>query len=146
MWSRPGNSHRVHQLGLIMSSTVISAPLTGGRANTYRLTATYFAAFVALGLTTGSLGPTLPNLAEQTHVGLSAISYVFTARSMGYLLGSVRGGKLLDRRPGNPVMAAMLLTMSIMMALVPLVSRLWLLLIAMFILGAAEAGLDVGAN
>jgi fucose permease len=129
-----------------MSSTVISVPLTGGRANTYRLTVTYFAAFVALGLTTGSLGPTLPNLAEQTHVGLSAISYVFTARSVGYLLGSVRGGKLLDRRPGNPVMAAMLLTMSMMMALVPLVSRLWLLLIAMFILGAAEAGLDVGAN
>jgi len=129
-----------------MSSTVISVPLTGGRANTYRLTATYFAAFVALGLTTGSLGPTLPNLAEHTHVGLSAISYVFTARSVGYLLGSVRGGKLLDRRPGNPVMAAMLLTMSIMMVLVPLASRLWLLLIAMFILGAAEAGLDVGAN
>src|SRR6266496_3334124 len=129
-----------------MSSTVISVPLTGGRANTYRLTATYFAAFVALGLTTGSLGPTLPNLAEQTQVGLSAISYVFTARSLGYLLCSVRGGMLFDRRPGNPVMAAMLLTMSIMMALVPLASRLWLLLIAMFILGAAEAGLDAGAN
>ena len=129
-----------------MSSTTISLPLTGGRANTYRLTAAYFAAFVGLGLTTGSLGPTLPGLAEQTQVGLGAISYVFTARSVGYLLGSVRAGKLLDRRPGNPVMAAMLLTMSIMMAVVPLASRLWLLLLAMLILGAAEAGLDVGAN
>jgi FHS family Na+ dependent glucose MFS transporter 1 len=129
-----------------MSSTVISVPSAGRRTNTYRLTAAYFAAFVALGLTTGSLGPTLPSLAEQTQVGLSAISYVFTARSVGYLLGSVRGGRLLDRRPGNPVMAAMLLTMSIMMAVVPLASRLWLLLLVMFILGAAEAGLDVGAN
>lgn len=121
-------------------------PLTSAIAKTHRLTAVYFGAFIALGLTTGSLGPTLPSLAEQTQVGLSAISYVFTARSVGYLLGSVHVGKLVDRRSGNRVMTAMLLTMSIMMALVPLASKLWLLLISMLILGAAEAGLDVGAN
>lgn len=129
-----------------MSSTVISVPSTRASANTHRLTAAYFAAFVALGLTVGSLGPTLPSLAEQTHVGLSAISYLFTARSLGYVLGAVRAGKLFDRRPGNPVMAAMLLAMSIMMAVVPLARSLWLLLLAMLILGAAEAALDVGAN
>ena len=129
-----------------MSATVISVPLAAGRSKTYRLTAAYFAAFVALGLTTGSLGPTLTSLAEQTHVGLRAISYVFTARSVGYLLGSVRGGKLFDRRAGNPLIAAMLLMMAITMTLVPLTSRLWLLLLVMLMLGAAEAGLDVGAN
>lgn len=128
-----------------MSSTVISVP-TSRRANTYRLTVAYFAAFVFLGLTTGSLGPTLPSLADQTQVGLSAISYVFTARSAGYLFGSVLSGKLFDRRSGNPLMAAMLFTMAMMMALVPLAPRLWLLLITMLILGVAESGLDVGAN
>lgn len=92
-----------------MSSTVISVPMSG-RANTYRLTVAYFAAFVFLGLTTGSLGPTLPSLAEQTQVGLSAISYLFTARSAGYLFGSVLSGKLFDRRSGNPILAAMLFT------------------------------------
>ena len=51
-----------------------------------QLTAAYFVAFIALGLTAGSLGPTLPALAEQTHVGLSAISYLFTARSLGFAL------------------------------------------------------------
>lgn len=131
--------------GHVMSSTVISVPVSG-RASTYRLTVAYFAAFVFLGLTTGSLGPTLPSLAGQTQVGLSAISYVFTARSAGYLLGSVLSGKLFDRRPGNPIMAAMLFTMSVMMALVPVASGLWLLLITMLVLGAAESGLDVGAN
>lgn len=124
----------------------MSLPLSRGRAHKYRLTGAYFAAFVALGLTTGSLGPTLPTLAEQTQVGLSAISYVFTARSMGYVVGSVRGGKLFDRRPGNPVMAAMLFAMAIMMSLVPLAPKLWVLLITMLVLGVAEAGLDVGAN
>ena len=129
----------------MVSSTVISVPMSG-RVSTYRLTAAYFAAFVLLGLTTGSLGPTLPALADQTGVGLSAISYVFTARSAGYLLGSVLSGKWFDRNSGNPIMAAMLFTMSVMMALVPLAPGLWLLLITMVFLGAAESGLDVGAN
>ena len=111
-----------------------------------QLTAGYFAAFIALGLTVGSLGPTLPALAEQTNVGLSAISYLFTARSLGFALGAVRAGRPFDRRPGNPIMAAMLLAMAIMMSLVPLASQLSLLLVAMVILGAAEAALDVGAN
>ncbi|HUS12672.1 MAG TPA: MFS transporter [Pyrinomonadaceae bacterium] len=129
-----------------MSSTALSVPLTSGRPATYRLTVAYFAAFIALGLTVGSLGPTLPGLAEQTHVGLGAIGYLFTARSMGYVLGAVRGGRLFDRRVGNPVMAVMLFAMSIMMTLVPVVPKLWLMLIVMLILGAAEATLDVGAN
>lgn len=128
-----------------MSSTVITV-LLPRRAKTYRLTVAYFAAFVFLGLTTGSLGPTLTSLADHTQVGLSAISYVFTARSAGYLFGSVLSGKLFDRRSGNPIMAAMLFIMSVMMALVPLAPRLWILLITMLLLGAAESGLDVGAN
>lgn len=129
-----------------MSTTGISLRLSRGRAYTYWLTGAYFAAFVALGLTTGSLGPTLPSLAEQTQVSLSGISLIFTVRSLGYVLSSVRVGNLFDRGPGNAVMAAMLLTMSVMTIMVPLASRFWLLLLAMFVLGAAEAGLDVGAN
>ena len=128
----------------------VSGAVTAGTLNEQpsrvSQTVAYCAAFVALGLTVGSFGPTLPSLAEQTHVGLSTISYLFTARSLGYMLGSVRGGKLFDRRPGNPLMAAMLLAMAIMMALVPLAPHLWLLLVVMLMLGAAEAGLDVGAN
>jgi fucose permease len=129
-----------------MSSTALFMPSTLGGTRTYRLTATYFAAFIALGLTVGSLGPTLPSLAEQTHVGLAAISYLFTARSMGYVLGAVRGGRMFDRHAGNRVMAVMLFAMSLMMTVVPLVPKLWLLLIVMLILGAAEAALDVGGN
>ena len=67
----------------------------------------YFTAFTALGLTVGLLGPTLPGLAKQTNVTLSAISYVFTARSLGYVCGSLSGGKLLDARPGNSVLGTM---------------------------------------
>src|SRR5215467_13816479 len=111
-----------------------------------RLTAAYFATFVALGLTTGSLGPTLPALATQTQSSLNAISYLFTFRSLGYVAGSILCGKLVDRLPGNIVMSTMLLLAMAPLLLIPFSTQLATILGLMFVLGAAEAGLDVGAN
>ncbi len=110
------------------------------------ITIAYYASFVTLGLTLAALGPTLPGLAEQTGSSLSAISYLFTARSLGYLLGSYRGGRLFDRMRGHPVAAAALLSMALAMALVPLMPNLWLLIAAMLVLGASEGTMDVGLN
>ncbi len=106
----------------------------------------YYAAFVALGLGTASLGPTLPGLAEHTQTHLSEISFLFMARSLGYLLGSFLGGRLYDRVPGHPVIATVLIVMALMMTLVPLMSLLWLLTAVLLILGVAEGTLDVGCN
>ena len=109
-------------------------------------TIAYFVAFIALGLTTASLGPTLPGLEAQTGVNTRVISYLFTARSFGFMLGSFRGGTLYDRRRGHLVMAAMIVAMAVMMAVTPLTTRIWLLVVVMVMLGAAEGLLDVGAN
>ncbi|MDI7275681.1 MAG: MFS transporter [Anaerolineae bacterium] len=109
-------------------------------------TIAYYAAFVALGLTSASLGPTLPGLAEHTRASLSQASYLFTARSLGYLVGSFRGGRLYDRLPGHPLMALSLLAMAATAALVPVMPLLWLLSIALFALGVGEGILDVGGN
>lgn len=109
-------------------------------------TAGYFAAFIALGLVTAVIGPTLPALAQHTRVGVRELSSVFTAQSLGYLIGSIVGGRLFDRVKGNPVMAAVLFIMSVMAALVPVMPSLLLLVAAVFILGAAEGVLDVGGN
>src|SRR4030067_1578521 len=65
-------------------------------------TATYYAAFIGLGLTSASLGPLLPSLADQTLVRLNQVSVLFTARSLGYLIGSLLGGRIYDRRDGDP--------------------------------------------
>lgn len=130
-----------------MSSTTLQMKLTPDwQLHRRWQTAAYFAAFIALGLTTGSLGPTLPALSAQTNVGLGAISYLFTTRALGYVLGSLRSGKLFDSKAAHSVMAVLLLTMGLAMALVPLTGRLSVLLVLMVLLGAAESGVDVGAN
>lgn len=109
-------------------------------------TTAYFIAFVALGLAMAALGPTLPALAQQTHVSLSEISYLFTARSFGFLLGSLFIGRFYDRMSGHAVMAATIIAMSAMMALMPIITVLPLLVAAMLALGTAEGALGVGGN
>jgi fucose permease len=109
-------------------------------------TIAYYLAFIALGMTTASLGPTLPGLAEHTQTRLGEISFLFTARSLGYLLGSMRGGRWYDRTPGHRIAALMLLLMAGMMALIPSLPLLWLLAAALLALGFGEGTLDVGGN
>jgi FHS family Na+ dependent glucose MFS transporter 1 len=109
-------------------------------------TAAYYVAFVGLGFVVASLGPTLTALADQTGVTLSVISSIFVARSTGYLSGSILGGRLYDRWPGHPVMATVLGTMALAMALMPLATWLPLLALLMFLLGVSEGVTDVGGN
>jgi FHS family Na+ dependent glucose MFS transporter 1 len=116
------------------------------RTSPFAKAAAYYAAFVALGLFGASMGPTLPYLAQHTGSRLSEISFLFTARALGYLLGSLVSGRLYDRLPGHRVLAGVLLLMAAMMAIVPTVSVLWLLAIVLLILGLGEGGLDVGGN
>ena len=115
------------------------------RANIQQ-TAAYFAAFVCLGAFFASLGPTLPSLAENTQSAVSAISFLFVARSLGYLLGALEGGRLYDKIPGNMLMAGVLIVMAVMMVLVPLFGNLVPLVGVLLILGVASGALDVGTN
>jgi FHS family Na+ dependent glucose MFS transporter 1 len=106
----------------------------------------YYAAFVALGLVSASLGPTLPGLALNTGSPMSRISLLFAARSSGYLAGSLVGGRLYDRFAGHPVMSGSLLVMAVAMAGAPLLGHLAALMGVIFVLGMAEGALDVGGN
>jgi FHS family Na+ dependent glucose MFS transporter 1 len=106
----------------------------------------YFGAFVALGMATAILGPTLPALAEQTKRQLSQLGLLFTALSLGYLIGSFQAGRLYDRVPGHPLMAACLIIMAVALATVPLLPSVWYLALCVLILGMAAGTLDVGGN
>ena len=109
-------------------------------------TVAYFGVMVSLGLASAALGPTLPSLGAQTGVTIGAVSVLFSARSLGYLCGSLLSGRLYDRLPGHPVMAAAALLLSAMLLLVPQVPLFWMLVGIAGGWGLAEGGLDVGAN
>ncbi len=115
-------------------------------ANKLAQTAIYYAAFIALGLASASLGPTLGGLAQHTHTRLSEISFIFSARALGYLIGSFVGGRVYDRWPGHVVMVGVFVVMAAMLALAPVIPLLWLLTAVLLVLGMGEGAMDVGGN
>ena len=106
----------------------------------------YSLAFVALGLISGSIGPTLPALAAQTNVELKQISNLFVARSFGTLVGSWMIGRLYDRFTGHPLLAGSLLASALAMAMFPASNLLWVLLALSVFIGLASASINVGGN
>ncbi|MBE0695792.1 MAG: MFS transporter [Anaerolineaceae bacterium] len=110
------------------------------------ITASYYASFIAMGISMSSLGPTLPDLAQNTRATLSAISILFTARALGSLAGSVLGGRIYDHLRGHQVMAIMIVAMAGLTALTPFVPLLWLLTAVLFITGAVQGVLNIGGN
>jgi MFS transporter, FHS family, Na+ dependent glucose transporter 1 len=108
--------------------------------------AAYYAAFVGLGLAAAVMGPTLPGLAEHTRSSLPQVSFLFTARSLGYLAGAVGGGRIYDRVAGHRLMPAALGLMAATVALAPAMRHLWLLFVVMLLLGLGEGAVDVGGN
>jgi FHS family Na+ dependent glucose MFS transporter 1 len=109
-------------------------------------TVAYYAAFVLLGMVMASLGPTLPRLAAHTGTEIEEISFLFMGRSLGTVAGALLGGRLYDRRPGHPIIVAVLALMGLMLLLTPLIPLLWLLTLVLFLLGMGEGTLDVGTN
>ena len=75
----------------------------------------YYLGFIALGLVSSVLGPTLPGLAENTHTALGDMGFLFAARSVGYLLGSRQAGRQYDRDAGHRLMAGVILGMMLVM-------------------------------
>ena len=80
--------------------------------------------FLALGLVLASLGPIMLALPKQTGSDTHGVSVVFTARSIGYLLGSTIGGVLLDKWPkrGNLLMSASLFLSAVGTLFIPKIS------------------------
>ena len=130
----------------MVSSPTAASPAPETRSARIAQSAGYFAAFIAMGMYGASLGPTLPGLAAQTGSGLSQISILFSARALGYLVGSVATGRLYDRLSGNRVMAVMLALMMVGMIAAPAIALLPLLVGVFLFLGITEAGVDVGGN
>jgi FHS family Na+ dependent glucose MFS transporter 1 len=111
-----------------------------------RLAAGSYLAFIHLGLTAAALGPAMPYLAQSTSSTLGAVSSVFIALYLGYMLGSLLGGRLYDRLPGTRLLSASIWAMIPALALIPIARSLALLLTVVALLGVLQGVVDVGGN
>lgn len=112
----------------------------------YGITAAYYLTFILLGLTIAAEGATLLQLAGNTSSTLDQISLIFFFGSLGYLIGSYFSGKIYDRLPGHKFMTGVLAVLAAVIALVPVLTSLWVLLVIVLVLGASKGALDVGCN
>jgi len=120
-----------------MSATAPENSTTPSQSAVFTKTAAYFATFVILGLAVAVIGPTLPGLAERTSTKLNQVSILFVGLSIGYLTGSLYGGRQYDRLPGHRLAGGALLLLVAIFALTPFI---------LIILGFAEGIVDVGGN
>jgi FHS family Na+ dependent glucose MFS transporter 1 len=106
----------------------------------------YFGGHVVLGLVSASLGAALPALALALGHAPAQLGVAFTARGLGYLLGSLGSGRLYDRRPAHPLIAGAIVLLALGTIAVPFMPTRATLLGLMLGIGAAQGLLDVGNN
>ena len=111
-----------------------------------RIAVAYFASYVVLGLMLTAIGPSLDALQAQSGSSTEAIALLFTANSLGYIGGSLLGGRLYARLPGNRVLPAALLVMAVLALTVPWLGSLGLLLLVFGLIGVPLGVIDVGGN
>ena len=83
-------------------------------------------------------------LAKHTCTKLEHMSYVFTSRSIGYLMGSMIGGWLFDKYNGHLVLSLSCVWGTLMMLVLPYVKSLLGLIIVSALLGIGLGSLDTG--
>ena len=110
------------------------------------LTAAYYLSFIIMGLASAAEGPSLPTLAKHTSSPLEQISLIFVFGALGYMLGSLIGGRAYDHIPGHRLIAFSMLVILSAAVIFPIASTLWLLLLAALTMGLGKGALDVGCN
>lgn len=106
----------------------------------------YLAVMGLFGLIISSLGPVLPDLSIQVNTPFDVLSMIFTARALGFLVGSQIGGKLLDKFSGHPLLTGFFLLLSIMTLAIPLNATYLLMVGLFFIQGITLGFVVVGAS
>ncbi len=116
------------------------------RSRRWRPIAPYFGAFLGLGVALSFFGPALPALRAQTGSTVGEIGLVFSAQSLGGLIGSVVAGRLYRRVGGRRLLAFALVALAGAMALMPVPSELVVLIGLGGVTGFGAGSIDVGGN
>ena len=106
----------------------------------------YYLVFISLGLFGGVLGPSLDVFKERSGSSNARIAILFLVSSVGYMTGGALTGRLYDRRPGHPIVAAALVMAAVMVAALTKASALVALGTLMLLMGLATSAVDTGGN
>ncbi|XP_023211302.1 sodium-dependent glucose transporter 1-like isoform X2 [Centruroides sculpturatus] len=105
-----------------------------------------FLSFFGLGMCVSIPGPTLLELQRTVNTDSEHISFIYIARSSGYLFGSIVAGVLLDRFRKQLIIVFNCLLIAISIAAIPWWTRLLPLIMNFLINGIAMGALDTGNN
>jgi FHS family Na+ dependent glucose MFS transporter 1 len=106
----------------------------------------YWFAFAGLGLVLAAPGPSLEILSKQLNTTIETVSWLFTARAAGYLLGSILCAPLYDRYDANKLTMGSLFITSLCTLLVPHMPNIALLCTIVVGQGLSMGALDSGGN
>ncbi len=106
----------------------------------------YLASFVVLGLCLPLLGPAITHLRERLDHGVGTIGILFTVQAFGGLLGSVAGGRTVDRLGGHRTLAAGVGFAALGTIGVPASPSLAAVGLAVAVVGLGAGVIDVAAN
>ena len=90
------------------------------------------------------LGPSLLDLKDQVTASFQHMSWIFTFRSVGYLLGSIIAGWLIDKWNCYLVLGGSCFIASVCLVIVPLTRSFLVLIITVVCQGLALGSLDTG--
>ena len=106
----------------------------------------YLVGFLVVGLSLSLLGPSLTDLRGRSGSGIGGIGVLFAGQSLGYIIGSIVGGRLYDRLDGHRVLALAFTVLALGLAIVPTFHSVVGFSVAFAIIGAGAGAADVGAN
>ena len=112
----------------------------------WRPLAPYFGAFLGLGIAMSFLGPALPELRAQTGSTVGQMGIVFSAQSVGGVLGSIVAGRVFRRFGGRHLIALALGAFAVAIIVIPGSSELAVIVAAGSVIGFGAGSVDVGGN
>ncbi len=116
------------------------------RAPTRPATPAYLGSFVAMGVCTMLLGPSLETLGRTTHTATANIGILFTASSIGYLLGVAASGQWLNTRSAHPALVMGMVTMTVAVTAIPMAHSLQAVFGCEVLLGFGIGWIEIPAN
>jgi fucose permease len=106
----------------------------------------YLVSFAITGFALTMIGPSLSTLRDRTGSSIAEIGSLFLALQLGFIVGSVIAGRVLDRFDGHRVYATGFLCVAAALLALPVANSLIALWGVMVAIGTASSISDVSAN